>query len=186
MNRGIFILAASLLLSACGSRSGLPSYGVVPDFSLTDQSSRPFDSKKVLEGKVWVANFIFTTCMGPCPRMTTQFRKLRDEVQDHPDLRMVSFTIDPVRDTPEALSTYGRNFGANPNKWYFLTGEQKNLHHLSRNVFMLGDIDGSLEHSSRFVLIDRHSRIRGFYDSSDTEAMQKLLIDLRDLLGAKD
>ena len=140
----------------------------------------------MLEGKVWVANFIFTTCMGPCPRMTTQFRKLRDEVQDHPDLRMVSFTIDPARDTPEALSTYGRSFGANPDKWYFLTGEQKNLHHLSRNVFMLGDIDGSLEHSSRFVLIDRHSRIRGFYDSSDAEAMQKLLIDLRGLLGATD
>ena len=118
--------------------------------------------------------------------MTTQFRKLRDEVQDHPELRMVSFTIDPARDTPEALSTYSRSFGANPDKWYFLTGEQKNLHHMSRNVFMLGDIDGSLEHSSRFVLIDRHSRIRGFYDSSDAESIQKLSVDLRGLLGAKD
>ena len=99
---------------------------------------------------------------------------------------MVSFTIDPARDTPQALETYGRSFGANPDKWYFLTGAQKDLHHLSRNVFMLGDIDGSLEHSSRFVLIDRHSRIRGFYDSSDAESVEKLTKDLRDLLAAKD
>jgi protein SCO1/2 len=115
--------------------------------------------------------------------MTSQFRKLREEVKDDPQLRMVSFTIDPANDTPEALATYGKTFGANPDKWYFLTGAQKDLHHLSRNVFMLSDIDGTLEHSSRFVLIDRESRIRGFYDSSDTEAMQKLMTDLRGLLG---
>ena len=182
MNRGITILAASpsslslrlaFRVALVWRRSGL----------LPNRSKRPaLRQQEGLDGKVWVANFIFTTCTGPCPRMTSQFRKLRDEVQDHPDLRMVSFTIDPARDTPEALATYGRSFGANPDKWYFLTGEQKDLHHLSRNVFMLGDIDGSLEHSSRFVLIDAHSRIRGFYDSSDSEAMQKLMIDLRGLL----
>ncbi|HYP05815.1 MAG TPA: SCO family protein [Bryobacteraceae bacterium] len=174
-------LAALLAVTACGPK--LPSYGVVPDFSLTDQSGRAFQSKDTLNGKVWVANFVFTTCQGPCPRMTQQFRKLRDEVKDHPELRMVSFTIDPENDTPEALATYGKTFGANPDKWYFLTGEQKDLHHLSRNVFMLGNIDGSLEHSTRFVLVDRESRIRGFYDSSDSEAMQKLLTDMRGLLG---
>jgi cytochrome oxidase Cu insertion factor (SCO1/SenC/PrrC family) len=175
-------LALTLLLAACSSDPSLPSYGVVPDFVLTDQSNRTFESKKRLDGKIWVANFIFTTCSGPCPRMTAQFRKLRDEVSDDPKLRMVSFTIDPARDTPEALATYGRNFGANPDKWFFLTGAQKDLHQLSRHAFMLGDIDGSLEHSSRFVLVDTQSRIRGFYDSSDTEAMQKLTTDLRSLL----
>jgi protein SCO1 len=160
----------------------MPSYGVVPDFTLTDQSNRTFQSKQQLDGKVWVANFIFTTCSGPCPRMTSQFRKLRDEVQDDPRLRMVSFTIDPARDTPEALATYGVTFGADPNKWFFLTGAQQDLHRLSRNTFMLGDIDGSLEHSSRFVLVDTQSRIRGFYDSSDAESIQKLTTDLRSLL----
>lgn len=171
-----------LILTACSSGPSLPAYGVVPDFSLTDQSGRAFKSSQSLDGKVWVANFIFTTCAGPCPRMTSQFRKLRDEVQDHPELRMVSFTIDPARDTPEALAAYGRNFGANPDKWYFLTGAQRDLHHLSRNVFLLGDVDGSLEHSSRFVLIDRHSRIRGFYESSDEEAIAKLRSDLSSVL----
>jgi protein SCO1/2 len=95
---------------------------------------------------------------------------------------MVSFTIDPARDTPEALATYAQHFGANPDKWYFLTGQQKDLHHLSRDVFMLGNIDGTLEHSTRFVLVDRQSRIRGFYDSSDAESMEKLPRDLGSLL----
>jgi protein SCO1 len=174
------LLSLALLLVGCSS--SLPSYGVVPDFTLTDQSNRVFQSKQQLDGKVWVANFIFTTCSGPCPRMTSQFRKLRDEVRDDPKLRMVSFTIDPARDTPEALATYGKTFAANPDKWFFLTGAQKDLHQLSRHVFLLGDVDGSLEHSSRFVLVDTQSRIRGFYDSSDVEAMQKLMTDLRSLL----
>ena len=115
--------------------------------------------------------------------MTGQMRQLRDDVQDNPELRMVSFTIDPARDTPEALATYGRSFGANPDKWFFLTGAQGDLHHLKRNVFLLGNVDGSLEHSTRFVLVDRQSRIRGFYDSSDPESIQKLMTDLRSVLG---
>lgn len=174
--------ALFLVLVGCSSGPSLPSFGVVPDFTLTDQSSRPFSSQQQLDGKVWVANFIFTTCSGPCPRMTSQFRKLRDEVRDDPKLRMVSFTIDPARDTPEALSTYAKSFGANPDKWFFLTGAQKELHQLSRHAFMLGDIDGSLEHSSRFVLVDSQSRIRGFYDCADPESLEKLTTDLRSLL----
>jgi protein SCO1/2 len=178
-------MGLALACIACKPFSKLPSHGFVPQFNtLTDQSGRPFDSNQSLHGKVWVANFIFTTCAGPCPRMTSQFRKIRNEVKDHPDLRMVSFTIDPARDTPEALATYGKTFGADPDKWYFLTGSQSDLHHLSREVFMLGNVDGTLEHSSRFVLVDKQSNIRGFYDSSDAEAIQQLVIDMRELLGA--
>ena len=180
-----FVVGLALALLACKPYSKLPSHGFVPEFNtLTDQSGRPFDSKQRLDGKVWVANFIFTTCAGPCPRMTSQFRKIRDQVKDHPDLRMVSFTIDPARDTPEALATYGKTFAADPDKWYFLTGKQADLHHLSREVFMLGNVDGTLEHSSRFVLVDKQSNIRGFYDSSDAEAIQQLVKDMRELLGA--
>lgn len=180
--RFLTVAAPLLILSACKSGATLPSYGVVPDFVLTDQSGRAFQSKQNLDGKVWVANFIFTSCTGPCPRMTSQMRKLRDEVRDDSNLRMVSFTIDPARDTPEALNTYSKSFGANPDKWFFVTGAQKDLHHLCRKVFMLGDVDGSLEHSSRFILVDQQSRIRGFYDSSDAEAVQKLMTDLRTVL----
>jgi protein SCO1 len=175
----------ALLLAGCTSGPSLPSYGVVPDFKLTDQSGRTFDSRAQLDGRVWVANFIFTTCAGPCPRMTSQLRQIRDDAHDSPDLRLVSFTIDPARDTPPALAEYGKRFGADPDKWFFLTGSQADLNSLSRKTFMLGNVDGSLEHSSRFVLIDRKSRIRGFYDSSDREKIQELAADIQKLLKEK-
>jgi protein SCO1/2 len=177
------LFIATVLLTACSTRPGLPSYGVVPDFKLTDQSGRPFTGKK-LEGKVWVANFIFTTCAGPCPRMTGQMRDLRDKSERMQDVRLVSFTIDPARDTPEVLSEYGRRYGADPDRWYFLTGPQAELHKLKRYAFKLGNVDGSLEHSTRFVLVDRKSRIRGYYDSSDQEKMQQLLADVTTVVEA--
>ncbi len=179
----VFLLIL-LALAGCSTTPALPSYGVVPDFTLTDQSGRAFVSKNSLDGQIWVANFIFTTCAGPCPRMTSQVRDMRDAVQQIPDVRFVSFTIDPARDTPEALAEYGKRWKADPDRWFFLTGPQSELHNLSRNVFKLGDIDGSLEHSTRFVLVDRQSRVRGFYDSSDAEKVQQLLADIRQL--AKD
>lgn len=173
--------AAILLCAACGFGPTLPSYGVVPEFHLTDQSGRNFSNKQQLEGKVWVANFIFTTCAGPCPRMSGQMREVRSSLDSHPDVRFVSFTIDPARDTPPVLAAYGRRFKADPDRWYMVTGPQSQLHELKRNVFKLGDVDGSLMHSTRFVLVDRHSRIRGFYDSSDAEKMAQLVTDLKAL-----
>jgi len=169
-----------LLFGACSSYVSLPTHGVIPDFVLTDQSGREFRSNERLNGKVWVANFIFTTCAGPCPRMSAQMREVRDAGKSH-DVRLVSFTIDPARDTPEVLAAYGKRFGADPDRWYFLTGPQKELHNLCRNAFMLGNVDGTLEHSTRFVLIDRHSRIRGYYDSSDRENLRTLIRDLEKL-----
>ena len=171
------LLAAVLCLAGCSLAPELPSYGVVPDFVLTDQSGRTFQSAEKLAGKVWVANFIFTNCAGPCPRMSSQFRELRDAARE-PDVRLVSFTIDPKRDSPEVLAAYGRRWAADPDEWFFLSGPQAELHKLSRNVFLLGDVDGSLEHSTRFVLVDRHSRIRGYYDTSDRENIKKLMTDL--------
>jgi protein SCO1/2 len=174
----VLIVILAVALSGCSMNPSLPSFGVVPDFELTDQSGRTFGSQK-LDGKVWVADFIFTTCAGPCPRMTLQMREVRDQIQKAEDVRLVSFTIDPARDTPEVLHEYGRRYGANPDRWYFLTGPQAELHRLKRNAFRLGDVDGSLEHSTRFVLVDRKSRIRGYYDSSDTEKMRQLVADIR-------
>lgn len=114
--------------------------------------------------------------------MTAQFRKLRDEVQASEDFRMVSFTVDPGHDTPAALAEYGRRYGADPSRWHFLTGPASELQKLSRNTFMLGDIGGALMHSTRFVLVDRKSRIRGFYDSSDSEKIVELQSDINKLL----
>ena len=177
---GLLCLLSALLLSGCSTYVSLPTYGVVPDFALTDQLGREFQREERLAGKVWLANFIFTTCAGPCPRMSAQMKEIRDSLKVH-DVRFVSFTIDPARDTPTVLAAYGKRFGADPDRWYFLTGPQAELHKLSRNAFMLGNVDGTLEHSTRFVLIDRHSRIRGYYDSSDRESLRALVKDLERL-----
>jgi protein SCO1/2 len=156
----------------------------VPDFKLTDQSGRAFDSKAELDGKVWLASFIFTTCNGPCPRMTAQFREIRDAARELPDFRLVSITIDPARDTPEVLNAYSRAYGAEPSHWAFLTGPAPELNRLSQDTFKLGKVDGTLEHSTRFVLIDRKGRIRGYYDSREKEGLPELLKDIKYLLGS--
>jgi protein SCO1 len=177
-----FVLVLALALAGCSGKQPLPSFGVVPDFTLTSQTGQPFESRRALDGKVWVANFIFTTCTGPCPRMSAQLRRVRQMVPNREDLRLVSLTVDPQRDTPAVLARYAERYQASADEWFFLTGPQADLHHLNRKVFLLGDVDGSLDHSTRFVLVDRKSRIRGFYRSGETEEINKLVDDIQTLL----
>ena len=178
------LLWIALLAAGCSNKPSLPSYGVVPDFSLTDQTGAAFDSKARLDGKVWVANFIFTTCTGPCPRMSSQIGQLRDALPGRDDIRFVSFTVDPARDTPPVLAEYAKRYKADE-RWWFLTGPQDKLHELKRYVFMLGDVDGSLQHSTRFVLVDEKGRVRGFYDTSEQQNIDKLIADIKDVAGER-
>jgi protein SCO1 len=160
-------------LTACGThKAELPDYGVVPEFQLTAETGQPFDSK-VLKGDIWVADFMFTTCPGPCPRMTSQMH----EIQQAASVKLVSFTVDPARDTPQTLAQYAQTHHASPERWSFLTGPRETLNHLGLDVFKLNKVDGSLRHSTRFVLVDRNSHIRGYYDTSQPEAIQKLVAD---------
>lgn len=172
---------STLVLVGCSAKPPLLSYGVVPDFALTDQSGAAFSSR-ALDKRVWVADFIFTNCPGPCPRMSSQMHQVQTALQGDDGVRFVSFTVDPARDTPMVLTAYAKHFEADPRKWYFLTGATATLNHLSYNVFHLNTVDGTLDHSTRFVLVDGQSRIRGFYASSDQEAVPKLIADARQLL----
>jgi protein SCO1 len=174
---------ASLVLASCSTQPALPSYGVVPDFTLTDQTGAAFSSKEKLDGSVWIADFIFTTCQGPCPRMSSQMAKLRNTLPRE-GVRFVSFTIDPDRDTPPVLAQYAKRFQAHPAQWHFLTGTKQDLNRLSFNTFKLGNVDGNLEHSTRFVLVDARGRIRGFYDTTDPEALKQIAADVRRLLDS--
>lgn len=168
-----------LALAGCTATAGLPSYGLVPDFSLTDQTNQPFLSANTLRGKVWIADFIFTNCPGPCPRMSAQMHHVDTALHDLKDVRFVSFTVDPARDTPEVLARYAQRYQAEPGVWFFLTGAQADLNNLARNVFMLGDVNGDLQHSTRFVLIDRKSRVRGYYLTSEEDAIPRLIVDAK-------
>jgi len=177
----VVIAALCAILSSCaGSSNALPVYFDVPRFQLTAQSGEPFNSS-VLAGKIWVADFIYTTCPGPCPRMTSQMREVQDAVEQIPDVRLVSFTVDPERDTPRVLAEYARAHRASADRWYFLTGTPAALQTLDRDVFKLGDLNPSLEHSTRFVLVDRRSRIRGYFETSEPGAVAKVIESVRTL-----
>jgi protein SCO1/2 len=147
---------------------------------LTSQSGEPFDGKS-LDGKIWVADFIYTHCPGPCPRMSSQMRRVQNAVTAISDVRLVSFSVDPERDTPPVLAEYARRYQAQPGRWFFLTGDRKILDSLDRHAFMLGNVDGSMQHSTRFVLIDRHGRVRGYYGTSEDDPTVRLIVDIRRL-----
>jgi protein SCO1 len=168
------------LTSCLRHSSSLPVYYDVPEFNLIAQDGQPFDSK-VLRGKIWVADFIYTTCPGPCPRMTSQMREVQDAVIKMPDVKLVSFTVDPSRDTPQVLAEYAKTHRASLEDWYFLTGPEATLQQLDRETFKLGNVDATLQHSTRFVLVDRQSRIRGYYDTSESRTIPKLISDIYEL-----
>jgi len=182
----IVLVSSTLALSGCAARAGLPSYSSIPDFTLTDQNGAPFMSASELKGRIWIADFIFTNCTGPCPRMSSQMHQVQTGLAGVNNVRLVSFTVDPERDTPPVLAAYASRFEAQPGIWFFLTGSQDALHHLSRNAFLLGDVDGNLQHSTRFVLVDRFSKIRGFYLTSEEDAIPRLIADARSLARRSD
>ena len=175
----LFPLLLAFAVSACSSHK-LPVLGEVPDFHLTSQTGAIIDRHALL-GHVWVADFIFTTCPGPCPMMSSRMREIQTATAATPDVRLVSFTVDPAHDTPTVLAAYGKHFLAQPQRWHFLTGPQTTLNHLGLDGFHLNAVDGSLDHSTRFVLVDRSARIRGYYSFSDDGFPRALLQDLKQL-----
>src|ERR1035441_6470553 len=136
----LVVLALAVALTACSQRApALAVFSDIPQFDLVAQNGQPFHSQ-ALAGKIWVADFIYTTCPGPCPRMTSQMREVQDAVLKIPDVRLVSFTIDPAQDTPPVLAAYAKTHGASSAIWYFLTGPVATLQMLDRDAFKLGNI----------------------------------------------
>jgi protein SCO1/2 len=158
-------------------------YNTGPPFTLTTHTGEELRSETGLKGSVWIADFVFTTCTGPCPRMSSQMRRVQSELKDLHGVKLVSFTVDPENDTPSALAEYAKRFAAEPGRWYFLTGPKETLHKLNREAFMLGNVDGSLDHSTRFILIDKASRVRKYYETADGAFVTQLAADVRELLN---
>ena len=169
----------------CWNRSA-----TLPAFDLTErrQASLRLDD---LRGKVWVADFMYTSCVEVCPLQSAEMGRLQAAFADHPDLRLVSFSVDPQRDTPAVLSAYADKFQADPERWLFATGEPEAVARLAQEGFRLSaasyvaDEDGAdytFIHSNRFVLVDRQGRIRGYYRSTDPDDLVRLRRDLTVLL----
>jgi protein SCO1 len=178
--RNLVAAGCCLLLAACVQVKPLDVLGQVPPFELTAQTDQPFGSRS-LDGHIWVANFIYTTCEGPCPMMSHQMRGIQNSTASTPDVKLVSFTVDPAHDTPPVLARYAAHFKADPNRWYFLTGGMERLNELGVHAFKLNSVDGNLSHSTRFALVDGKRRIRGYYLSSDDDFPKRLLHDIRQL-----
>ncbi|MCS6954125.1 MAG: SCO family protein [Bryobacterales bacterium] len=181
--KGICLVCLLLVAAVACARKpqvSLPVYGEIPDFELTAETGKPFRGAE-LRGKIWIADFIFTNCPGPCPRMSSQMRLIQESLADVAELRLVSFTVDPERDSPEVLAAYARRYQAQPGRWIFLTGPMETLHRLSRDAFKVGDVDGSLNHSTHFVLVDQRGRIRAYYGTAEGLDLRKIRADVEAL-----
>ena len=172
-------LAWSRLKSSRPAPAAAPYYGAAPSFRLTDQEGRPFDSG-VLHGRVWIADFIFTSCAGSCPAMSAKTAGLQRRLP--PEVLLVSISVDPKRDTPQVLTEYARRYGAQSGRWFFLTGPEEEIRRTSQQGFHLGVAEGGspeepVIHSIRFVLVDREGAIRGYYDSTEPARLEQLIRD---------
>jgi protein SCO1 len=155
----------------------------VPAFTLVDQNNQSV-TDQTLRGKPWVAAFIFTHCAGPCPMMSANMAKLQKRVP-HPDLKLISFTVDPQRDTPEVLKQYAKNFKADESRWSFLTGSSEAVAAVAKGMllpFAPASAEADITHSTKFLLVDKDGGVRGVY-ASDAEGMERLATDAAKLVG---
>ena len=181
---GGLLLLRQLEVSALAHRS-LQNHGAVGPFSLTNQFDQKFGSEN-LAGKIWIADFVFTSCRGPCPIISSRMSELQKPLKGS-DVHLVSFSVDPETDTPPVLRAYAVKLKAQEGRWDFLTGPKSVIYDLSVKAFRLGvseqgDEPGQPVHSTRFVLVDQRGDIRGYYDALAPDAVTKVLADASHLL----
>ncbi len=175
----------------------LPRLGHIAAFSLTRESGAPFSSKDVA-GKIWVADFVFLGCTESCPMLSTRMSHLQRTIVDEETktsatlpVRLVSFTVDPLNDTPDRLSAYATHWHADPSRWVFATGTTADIQHVVAEGFKVGygkvdDGAGAFEimHGNWLVLVDAEGTIRGYYSSDHPEEMTQLTGDILTLSAA--
>tara|TARA_B100001105_G_scaffold122892_1_gene98446 strand:- start:4505 stop:5092 length:588 start_codon:yes stop_codon:yes gene_type:complete len=162
----------------------LPKLGSIPSFEFTDSDGNLI-SKKELTGKVWVADFIFTTCTMACPVMTGNMNLIHKAFKNNDKVRIVSISVYPEYDTPEILKEYASRYNANTNRWHFLTGPEENVKLVIKNGFKMGDYEDIIFHSEKFALVDQNGNIRGYYNGMKTDDIKTLKKDIRVLLNGE-
>lgn len=166
----------------------------LPEVALTNQFGEPFTTKSLL-GKVWVADIIFTRCAGPCPEMTRKMSQLQTNLQRDQSVQLVTLTTDPKFDSPPVLARYAKRFGAQPERWTFLTGSSKDIARLAVDGLKLTALEQKPEeqttpedlfvHSTWFALVDRHGRLRKAFETSEPGWKEPLLDAISALLREK-
>ena len=195
-------LLLTILLAAMGCRAGqksqalpffgspelTPHWGIsaaeqhrISPFTLIDQKGRRFDSGR-LQGKIYVASFIYTSCAGICPPMVTHLLKVQSEILSDPEVEIVSFSVTPETDSAEALDQFGAMRGVVPGKWHLLTGDREEIYELARSSYFAdrgGESDSSaFLHTESFFLLDGRGRIRGVYNGTRAFDVERLLEDI--------
>lgn len=182
------LVAYRALAPRASLKAELPVLSTVPAFAFVDQAGAPFSSEG-LQGKVWVANFIFTRCPNVCPKFTAKMGVLQDRSKEQlPQLALVSFTVDPENDTPEVLAAYGQKHHADFKRWSFVRGERPELEKVIRQG-MLQPMDpgdgkdlNTVVHGSYFALVDAKLQVRGVYRFTEPGSVDEVLRDARLLL----
>lgn len=174
------ILGALLALAGCGLSSGPPpelginDFGEVPAFSLTDQAGATITRESFL-GKVWVADFFFTSCPDVCPVLAGHMGEIQAHYADNPDLQLVSFSVDPGTDSPPVLAAYAERMHATAGRWFFLTGTIDDVRRVIVDGFKqsmdtqpaTATTPATILHGSRFVVVDRRGHLRAFPDPKE-------------------
>ena len=169
----------------------LPVLNYVPSFSFKDQEGRVVTEKDVA-GKVYVAEYFFTTCRGICPKLNTNMKKLAMDYAHEPNFRLLSYTVDPETDSVARMKHYADSLGADPSRWFFLTGRKDSLYHLARSGYMLDDpknnamnINEQFLHTQFLALVDKGGRVRKIYDGLKKDELDELEKDISTLLKEK-
>ena len=162
----------------------LPKLGSIPSFEFTDSDGNLI-SQEELSGKIWVADFIFTTCTMACPVMTGNMNLIHKAFKNNDKVRIVSISVYPEYDTPEILKEYASRYNANTNRWHFLTGPEENVKLVIKNGFKMGDYEDIIFHSEKFALVDQNGNIRGYYNGIKTDDIKTLKKDIRVLLNGE-
>lgn len=157
-------------------------YHKVPNRIFTSQDGQDF-ALDSLAGTVYVADFFFASCPGICPIMTSQLERVQKAFIKDNNFKILSFSVDPARDSVPALREYARNHGVIPGKWYFLRGEKSDIFSLAQDGFKIIVKDGTTPeeafiHSEKLTLVDADGNIRGYYDGTDSSSVNQLMGDI--------
>lgn len=198
-------IGSSILFTACqsGQQDKLPFLGrksvaangnttdtlyhTIPDFSFTNQKGEEITPED-FKDKIYVADFFFTTCPSICPVMKTQMLRVYEAYKGNEKVAILSHTIDPKHDTVEVLKDFAERLGVTGTQWNFVTGDKKEIYKIAQESYMVSaledeDAPGGIVHSGHFLLIDSKRRVRGAYDGTDEESVDKLIKDIHILLN---
>ena len=157
-------------------------YHTIADFKLYNQNGDTI-TQDFYDGKIYVADFFFTTCQTICPIMTDHMLKIQEELKNDPEVLLLSHTVIPQADSVPQLKKYAMEKGVDDEKWNLVTGDKKQIYELARKSYLAAKSEGDagpfdMIHTENFVLVDKEKRIRGFYDGTSPEAIDNLLHDI--------